>query len=128
MFILNKMKEKSIIEKLYEHQSVINKLMDQAEDDHSKIALLKKHLDLHHDMIDRLMNILMLDVLMSNMQEYRTKPSVWKDKLKLLKEVVQHHLNEEKQLLYPEAEKHIPRHKLYDLGTRYATDNATSTN
>ncbi len=114
------MESKTITNILAEHQVKISRLIDELEDDHSKIVLLKKHLDIHHEMIDKLIHTLMLNVLMTDMDENPSRPSVWSEKLKILREVVQHHLKEEKRDLHPQAEKYIPEIKLKELGTQFS--------
>lgn len=114
------MKDKTITEMLREHQQEITRLVDEFEDDHSKIMLLKKHLDIHHQMIDRLMQNMMLNVLMSGLSEYDIQPSVWSEKLKVLRELVNHTLKEEKEDVLPEAEKYLTKEKQKELGLQFA--------
>ena len=113
------MKGKAITEMLTEHQEELKKMIDQCEDDHLKIVQLKKHLNLHHEMIERLMNSLMVNILMSDAPEYSADQEVWRKKLQILREVVNHHLREEKSELFPEVKKHLPKSKLKDLGLQF---------
>lgn len=114
------MKDKTITEMLREHQQDIAKLIDEFENDHSKIILLKKHMEMHHKMIDRLMQNLMLNVLMSEIQGYNAEPNIWREKLKVLREVVNHTMEEEKTGVFPEAEKQLANEKQKELGLQFA--------
>ncbi len=120
------MENRMITEMLADHQVKISRLIDDLDDDHSKIVLLKKHLAIHHKMIDELMQSLMLNVLMTSEEENPYQPSIWNKKLKVLREVVQYHLKEEKHDLFPRAEKYIPKDKLKDLGTQFSQEEDTT--
>lgn len=132
------MKTKTIIEALIDHHNEMRDLIKEIKDDQSKYILLKKHLDIHHELEEDLLlnelnevkevkdeslesqeehfvlNILLLDLADFPKDHYR-----WQVKFKVLEEVIDHHLEEEEDDLFPEAEKHLPKQKLEELGKKF---------
>jgi len=129
---------KTITEALKEHHDEMRGLMKKIEKDSDQFILLKKHLDVHHELEEDLLlselnsmddvkqeslesqeehyvlNVLLLDLADFPKDHYR-----WKVKMKVLEEILNHHLDEEEEDLFPEAEEKLSKTKLEKLGKKF---------
>ena len=132
------MKAKTITEVLTDHHQEMRELIEQIKEDQSKFIVLKKHLDIHHELEeDLLLNELngkkdikdeslesqeehfVLNVLLLDLADFPIDNFRWMVKFKVLEEIINHHLDEEEEDLFPEVKKYLPRKKLIDLGTQF---------
>ena len=61
------------------------------------------------------------DILMDELMEVAADSDVWKAKMKVLKEAVEHHIEEEEGEMFKTAKKVLEREELEDLGRRMET-------
>ena len=134
------MKKQSIIDALTDHHNEMRELVKKIKKDSSKFILLKKHLDIHHELEeDLLLNELntkkevkdeslesqeehfVLNVLLLDLNDFPKDHPRWMVKFKVLEEIIDHHLEEEEEDLFPEAKKHLPKTKLEELGKEFLT-------
>jgi hypothetical protein len=61
------------------------------------------------------------DILMDELMDVRADSDVWKAKMKVLKEAVEHHIDEEESDMFKKARKVMERGQLEDLGRQMAS-------
>lgn len=135
------MPAKNIIEELKKHHDEMRKLVAEIKKNKpEKFVLLKKHLDVHHELEEDLLlshlntkrgikdeslesqeehfvlNILLLDLKDFPKDHYR-----WMVKFKVFDEILDHHLTEEEEDLFPDAEKKLDKKLLEEMGEKFAT-------
>jgi hypothetical protein len=129
---------KTITEALTDHHGEMRKLVKEIKTDPSRFILLKKHLDVHHELEEDLllsklnnrkeindkslesqeehfvMNILLLDLA-----DFPKDNSRWMVKFKVFEEILEDHLSEEEDDLFPEAENIITKEEQSTLGAQF---------
>ncbi len=129
---------KTITKALIDHHDEMRKLVKEIKTDPSRFYLLKKHLDVHHDLEEDLLlsklnskkeikeeslesqeehfvlNILLLDLKDFPKDNYR-----WMVKFKIFEEIFDHHLSEEEDDLFPEAEKILTKEEQTASGAQF---------
>lgn len=134
----NSMKAKTITEALTDHHNEMRDLIKEIKDDQSKYILLKKHLDIHHELEEDILlselnnkkevkdeslesqeEHFVLNILLLDLADFPKEHPRWIVKFKVLEEIIDHHLKEEEEDLFPEAEKHLSKKKLNDMGEQF---------
>lgn len=129
---------KTITKALIEHHDEMRKLVKEIKKDPSKFIFLKKHLDVHHELEEDLllsklhvrketkdeslesqeehfvMNILLLDLADFPKDNYR-----WMVKFKVFEEILDDHLSEEEDDLFPKAEKILTKDEQTASGAKF---------
>ncbi len=132
------MKDITITRALIEHHNEMRELIEEIKKDKSKYILLKKHLDVHHELEeDLLLSILnnnkdvkdeslesqeehfVLNMLLLDLADFPKDNPRWMVKFKVLVEIITHHLDEEEEDLFPEAEEHVSKNKQKELGKQF---------
>lgn len=132
------MSSKKITEELTDHHEEIRKLMKASEKDNEKFIFLKKHLDIHHELeedffleflnskktikdesLESQEEHLVLNLLLLDLDDFPKDNPRWKVKLKVFGEFLEHHLSEEEEDLFPEAEEIMSDKKLIELGEKF---------
>ena len=100
--------------------------------------MLKKHLDIHHELEEDLLLSLLntnnevnaesleskeehyvLNMLLLDLADFPKDNPRWMIKFKVFVEIVEHHLSEEEEDLFPEAEKHLSASQQKELGEEF---------
>ena len=100
--------------------------------------MLKKHLDIHHELEEDLLLSLLntnnevnaesleskeehyvLNMLLLDLADFPKDNPCWMIKFKVFVEIVEHHLSEEEEDLFPEAEKHLSDPKQKESGEKF---------
>jgi hypothetical protein len=129
---------KTITEALTDHHGEMRKLVKEIKTDPSRFILLKKHLDVHHELEEDLllsklnnkkeindkslesqeehfvMNILLLDLA-----DFPKDNSRWMVKFKVFEEILEDHLSEEEDDLFPEVDNIITKEEQATLGAQF---------
>jgi len=132
------MKDITITRALIEHHNEMRELIEEIKKDKSKYILLKKHLDVHHELEeDLLLSILnnnkdvkdeslesqeehfVLNILLLDLADFPKDNPRWMVKFKVLVEIITHHLDEEEEDLFPEAEEHLSVNQQKELGKQF---------
>ncbi|QGY47704.1 hypothetical protein GM418_29775 [Maribellus comscasis] len=132
------MRNISIIKALTRHHDEMRELVKKIKKDKTKYILLKKHLDVHHELEeDLLLNLLnnkkgvkaeslesqeehfVLNILLLDLADFPKDHPRWMVKFKVLIEILEHHLDEEEEDLFPEAEEHLSESQLNKLGKKF---------
>ena len=119
------MKDITITKALTQHHNEMRNLIEEIKKDKSKYILLKKHLDIHHELQEDLLLSLLntnkdvnaesleskeehyvLNMLLLDLADFPKDNPRWMVKFKVFVEIVEHHLSEEEEDLFPEAEEH----------------------
>lgn len=133
------MASKKITELLTDHHDEMRDLMKEIKNDNEKFILLKKHIDVHHELEeDLLLSVLnrkddvkdeslesqeehlVLNFLLLDLADFPKDNPRWKIKLGVFNEILEHHLKEEEEDLFPEAEEKLDDEKLVDMGTKFS--------
>lgn len=132
------MKEITITKALTKHHEEMRDLIEEIKKDKSKYILLKKHLDTHHELEEDLLLSLLnsnkdvnaeslesqeehyvLNMLLLDLADFPKDNPRWMIKFKVLGEILEHHLSEEEEDLFPEAEEHLESAKQNELGKEF---------
>jgi len=132
------MNNKTIIKALTDHHNEMRELINRIKDDKSKFILLKKHLDVHHELEEDLLlshlntkkgvkaeslesqeEHFVLNFLLLDLADFPKDNSRWMVKFKVLTEIIEHHLSEEEKDLFPEAEEHLSESLLKEQGNQF---------
>ena len=132
------MKDTTITKALTEHHNEMRDLIEQIKKDKTKFISLKKHLDVHHELEEELLLSIMntkeevkdeslesqeehfvLNVLLLDLADFPRDNPRWMVKFKVLTEIIEHHLDEEEEDLFPEAEEHLSESQLKKLGKQF---------
>jgi hypothetical protein len=127
-----------IVEALLQHHEEIRDLFEQTKNNSRNFDKLKKNLDVHHRMEEKyLLDIskkkedlkdeslesieehYAIVMLVEDLENFPKNDERWKVKLKVLKELIDHHFEEEEEELFPKATKDFPDEKLEQLGEDY---------
>ena len=79
---------------------------------------LKPHQDARDVVMEGYQEHHVADILMDELMEVASDSDVWKAKMKVLKESVEHHIEEEVGEMFKTAKKVLDRDQLEDLGRR----------
>lgn len=132
------MEIKKITDLLTEHHNEMRELSKEIKNDSARFILLKKHLDIHHELEEDLLlsllnendeikdeslesqeEHLVLNFLMLDLADFPKDNPRWKVKFHVMEEILNHHLEEEEEDLFPEAEEILSKEKLLELGDRF---------
>ncbi|MDD4149233.1 MAG: hypothetical protein PHE33_04330 [Bacteroidales bacterium] len=129
---------KTITKALIDHHEEIRKLVKKVKKDNSKFIFLKKHLDVHHELEEDLLlsklhkikkikdeslesqeEHVILNLALLDLMDFPKDNERWMIKFKVFEEILDHHLSEEEEELFPEAEKILSKKQLTDLGAEF---------
>jgi hypothetical protein len=129
---------KTITKALIEHHVEMRKLVKEIKKDPSRFILLKKHLDIHHELEEDLLlrklngrkeikdeslesqeEHFVLNILLLDLADFPKDNSRWIVKFKVFEEILDHYLNEEEDDLFPEAEKILTKKEQSVLGAKF---------
>ena len=129
---------KTITKALIDHHDEMRKLVKEIKKDPSRFILLKKHLDIHHELEEDLLlsklngkkeikdkslesqeEHFVLNILLLDLADFPKDNSRWMVKFKVFEEILDHHLSEEEDDLFPEAEKILTKEDQTALGSRF---------
>nr|WP_319269774.1 hemerythrin domain-containing protein [uncultured Draconibacterium sp.] len=132
------MKEITITNALTDHHNEMRELIKEIKKDSSKYILLKKHLDIHHELEEDLLLSLLnnnkdvnaeslesqeehyvLNMLLLDLADFPKDNPRWMIKFKVMVEIIEHHLSEEEEDLFPEAQEHLPSAQQKELGEEF---------
>lgn len=132
------MENTTITKALIEHHNQMRELIEEIKKDKSKYILLKKHLDVHHELEEDLLLSLLnnnkeikdeslesqeehfvLNMLLLDLADFPKDNPRWMVKFKVLVEIITHHLDEEEEDLFPEAEEHLSASQQKELGKKF---------
>ncbi len=129
---------KTITKALEEHHDEMRKLVTQIKKDPAKFIYLKKHLDIHHELEEDLLlsklhtkkeikddslesqeEHVLLNQALLGLADFPKDNERWMIKFKVFEEILDHHLKEEEESLFPEAEKILDKKLQTELGSRF---------
>jgi len=129
---------KNIVTALKEHHDEIRKLMESGKENYNDFLKMKKHLDIHHqleeDILLAKLNTMkeikeeslesqeehfVLNMLLLDLADFPSDHFRWKVKYGVLSEIIEHHLDEEEEDLFPEAEEHLDEETLNEMGKKF---------
>jgi hypothetical protein len=133
------MEAKTITKELVAHHNEIRNLVKDIKKDAGKFIYLKKHLDIHHELEEDLLlsklhikndmkdeslesqeEHVILNQALLDLADFPKDNERWIVKFKVLEEILDHHLKEEEDDLFPEAEKFLDKKELTALGNQFA--------
>lgn len=116
----------------------MRKLVKEIKKDPSKFIFLKKHLDVHHELEEDLLlsklhikkevkdeslesqeEHFVLNILLLDLADFPKDNSRWMVKFKVFEEILDHHLSEEEEDLFPEAENLLTEEEQIVSGARF---------
>jgi hemerythrin-like domain-containing protein len=128
----------TITKALIEHHDEMRKLVKEIKKDPSKFIFLKKHLDVHHELEEDLLlsklhvrkeikdeslesqeEHFVLNILLLDLADFPKDNSRWMVKFKVFEEILEHHLSEEEDDLFPEAGKIVSKEEQLVLGAQF---------
>jgi len=129
---------KTITKALIAHHEEMRKLVKEVKKDSTKFIFLKKHLDVHQELEEDLLlsklhtkekikdeslesqeEHVILNFALLDLADFPKDNERWMVKFKVFEEILAHHLNEEEEELFPEAEKIMDKKELNDLGAKF---------
>ncbi|GAB1403810.1 hypothetical protein DSECCO2_509420 [anaerobic digester metagenome] len=134
------MAAKTIIQELKKHHDEMRDLVKEIKKNKpEKFILLKKHLDIHHELEEDLLlaqlntkkdikdeslesqeEHFVLNILLLDLKDFPKDHDRWMVKFKVFDEILDHHLTEEEEDLFPDAEEKLDKKLLEDLGKQFA--------
>ncbi len=133
------MDTKTITKELVEHHNEMRKMVKEIKKDASKFIYLKKHLDIHHELEEDILlsklntkkeikdeslesqeEHLILNQALLDLSDFPKDNERWMVKFKVFEEILDHHLKEEEEELFPDAEKILDKKEQVDMGVRFA--------
>lgn len=130
--------KKTITKALTDHHDEMRKLIKDVKKDSAKFIFLKKHLDIHHELEEDLFlsklhtkskikdeslesqeEHVILNLALLDLADFPKDNERWMIKFKVLEEILDHHLSEEEDELFPEAEKILSKKELTDIGAEF---------
>jgi hypothetical protein len=130
---------KKITEVLTDHHNEMRDLMKEIKNDNQQFIRLKKHLDVHHELEeDLLLSVLnkkdgvkeeslesqeehlVLNFLLLDLADFPRDNPRWKIKFGVFEEILNHHLGEEEEDLFPEAVEKLDEVTLVDMGMKFS--------
>ena len=132
------MNEITITKALTNHHNEMRDLIEEIKKDKSKYILLKKHLDVHHELEEDLLLSLLnnnkdvkdeslesqeehfvLNMLLLDLADFPKDNPRWMIKFKVFVEILEHHLGEEEEDLFPEAEEYLSEKQQKESGKQF---------
>jgi hypothetical protein len=129
---------KTITKALIDHHDEMRKLVKEITKDPTRFITLKKHLDIHHELEeDLLLNKLngkkeikdkslesqeehfVLNILLLDLADFPKDNPRWMVKFKVFEEILDHHLSEEEEDLFPKAEKILTKEIQSESGAKF---------
>lgn len=129
---------KTITKALIEHHGEMRIMAREIKKDPSKFIFLKKHLDIHHELEEDLLlsklhvrneikdeslesqeEHFVLNILLLDLADFPKDNSRWMVKFKVFEEILDHHLSEEEDDLFPEAENILTKAEQITLGAQF---------
>lgn len=129
---------KTITKVLIDHHDEMRKLVKEIKKDPSRFIFLKKHLDIHHELEEDLLlsklhvkketkddslesqeEHFVLNILLLDLADFPKDNARWMVKFKVFEEILDHHLSEEEDDLFPEAEKILTKEEQTASGARF---------
>ena len=129
---------KTITKALIDHHNEMRKLVKEIKEDPSKFIFLKKHLDIHHELEEDLLlsklhvrkeikdqslesqeEHFVLNILLLDLADFPKDNSRWMVKFKVFEEILDHHLSEEEDDLFPEAENILTKEEQTASGDQF---------
>jgi len=129
---------KTITKALTDHHEEMRKLVKKVKKDNTQFIFLKKHLDVHHELEEDLLlsklhtkekikdeslesqeEHVILNFALLDLADFPKDNERWMVKFKVFEEILDHHLKEEEEELFPEAEKIMDKKELTDLGAKF---------
>ncbi len=133
------MEAKTITKELVAHHNEMRKLVKEIKKDASMFIYLKKHLDVHHELEEDLLlsklhtkkeikdeslesqeEHVILNQALLGLADFPKDNERWMVKFKVFEEILDHHLTEEEEDLFPDAEKLLDDKEQKELGARFA--------
>ncbi|MBV2246327.1 MAG: hemerythrin domain-containing protein [Lentimicrobium sp.] len=134
------MPTKTIIQELKQHHDEMRELVKEIKKNKpEKFTLLKKHLDIHHELEEDLLlshlnttkgikdeslesqeEHFVLNILLLDLKDFPKDHDRWMIKFKVFDEILDHHLSEEEEDLFPDAEKKLDKKLLEEMGQKFA--------
>ena len=132
------MATKTITKQLKDHHDEMRKMVKEIKKDPLKFIKLKKHLDVHHELEEDLLlahlnskkgikdeslesqeEHFVLNILLLDLNDFPKDHPRWMVKFKVFEEILDHHLTEEEEDLFPDAEKKLDKKLLEDMGQQF---------
>lgn len=132
------MATKTITKQLKDHHDEMRKMVKDIKKDPQKFILLKKHLDVHHELEEDLFlehlndkkgiqdeslesqeEHVVLNMLLLDLDDFPKDHPRWMIKFKVFEEILDHHLTEEEEDLFPDAEKKLTKKLLEEMGQKF---------
>ncbi len=129
---------KTITKALTDHHNEMRKLVKEVKKDSTRFIFLKKHLDVHHELEEDLFlsklhtkekikdeslesqeEHVILNMALLDLADFPKDNERWMVKFKVFEEILDHHLKEEEEELFPEAEKLLNEKEQTEIGTRF---------
>lgn len=129
-----------IVQALLDHHEELRDLFEKTKKDSRHFDQLKKSLEVHHtneekyfldiakkksDLKDESLESIeehhAIVLLLEDLKNFPKRDERWKVKLNVLKELVDHHLEEEEEELFPKATKDLKKEELERLGEEYVS-------
>lgn len=129
---------KTITKVLTDHHDEMRKLVKEVKKDNTKFIFLKKHLDVHHELEEDLFlsklhtkkkikdeslesqeEHVILNMALLDLADFPKDNDRWMVKFKVFEEILDHHLTEEEDELFPDAEKLLSEKEQTDIGERF---------
>jgi hypothetical protein len=133
------MEAKTITKELIDHHNEMRKLVKEIKKDAGKFIYLKKHLDVHHELEEDLLlsalhtkkeikdeslesqeEHVILNQALLDLADFPKDNERWMVKFKVFEEILDHHLKEEEEELFPDAEKLLAKKEQTELGAQFA--------
>ncbi len=129
---------KKITEVLTKHHQEMRKLVKEVKKDSSKFIILKKHLDVHHELEEDIFlcelhskskikdeslesqeEHVILNQALLDLADFPKDNDRWMVKFKVFEEILDHHLKEEEEDLFPDAEKLLDEKAQMEMGAKF---------
>jgi len=129
---------KTITKALTDHHEEMRKLVKKVKKDNTQFIFLKKHLDVHHELEEDLLlsklhtkekikdeslesqeEHVILNFALLDLADFPKDNERWMVKFKVFEEILDHHLKEEEEELFPAAEKLLNEKEQTEIGARF---------
>lgn len=129
---------KTITKALIDHHNEMRKLVKDVKKDSARFIFLKKHLDVHHELEEDLFlsklhskkkikdeslesqeEHVLLNQALIDLKDFPKDNDRWMIKFKVFEELLDHHLKEEEDELFPDAEKLLDEKEQNEIGARF---------
>ncbi len=131
----------TIVEALKKHHDEIRDLFKEVKKEPKKYEVLKKHLIVHHeneelfllnklkeksdlrdDSLESIEEHHALDLLLDDLDDFPEDHERWMVKLGILQEFTEHHLEEEEEDLFPNADERFTKDEMNELGEKFTQE------